>query len=197
MNNQFAKTLRELRENRGLSQAQLGIKMFVNQSTIARWESGSRLPDAAMLVRLSKVLGVDIGTLLSAAVWSDDSPNVILVDDNRPVLTDCMAVLEEVIPNATIAGFVRPREAIEYAQNNYVALAILDIELGTSSGLDLCRTLQEINPCTNALYLTAYPEYALDAWDTGACGFMVKPLTPESVRKQLRKLHYPFFSGGK
>ncbi|MBQ9694854.1 MAG: hypothetical protein IJV58_00310, partial [Oscillospiraceae bacterium] len=59
------------------------------------------------------------------------------------------------------------------------------------SGLDLCRALLEINPCTRVVYLTAYPDYSLDAWDTGACGFMVKPLTPESVRGQLKMLRFP------
>ena len=196
MNKQFAETLRKLREDRGLSQAQLGIKMFVNQSTVARWEAGKRLPDIDMLTRLSKVLEADMGMLLSAAVWSDDSPNVILVDNSKPILNYEVAVLEEVMPNATITGFIRPREAIEYAQKNQIDLAILDIELGTASGLDLCSTLLGINPCTNVLYLTSYPDYALDAWDTDACGFMVKPLTPESVRKQLGKLRYPFSAGG-
>lgn len=32
--------------------------------------------------------------------------------------------------------------------------AILDIELGKASGLDLCRALLEINPCTKVVYLT-------------------------------------------
>ena len=79
---------------------------------------------------------------------------------------------------------------------NRIALAILDIELGTASGFDLCRTLLEINPRTNVVYLTAYPDHSLEAWDTEASGFMVKPLTPEGVRRQLRKLRYPFFPGG-
>lgn len=196
MNTMFADTLKKLRTERGLSQIQLAKQMYVNQSTVARWENGSRLPDADMITRLSKVLEVDIGTLLSAAVWSDDSPNVILVDDSKPILTDGLTVLEEVMPNATITGFIRPREAIEYARKNQISLAILDIELGTASGLDLCRTLLEINPCTNVLFLTSYPDYALEAWDTDACGFMVKPLTPDSVRRQLGKLRYPFLTGG-
>ena len=46
------------------------------------------------------------------------------------------------------------------------------------------------------VYLTAYPDYALDAWSTEACGFMVKPLTPESVRSALGKLRYPLLMGG-
>ena len=40
------------------------------------------------------------------------------------------------MPNATITGFIWPLEAIEYAKINRIALAILDIELGTASGLD-------------------------------------------------------------
>lgn len=46
------------------------------------------------------------------------------------------------------------------------------------------------------VYLTAYPDYSLDAWDTDARGFMVKPLTPEGVRRQLKKLGYSLPTGG-
>ena len=196
MNTIFAETLKKLRVEKGLSQIDLGRLMFVNNSTVTRWENGSRMPDGAMISRLAEVLDVDAGMLFSATAQSNDSPNIIMVDDNKVLLSDSLAVLEEVIPNATITGFIWPQEAIEYAKMDPVDLAILDIELGTASGLDLCCTLLEINPRTNVIYLTSYPDYALDAWDTDACGFMVKPLTPEGVRKQLKKLRYPFLPGG-
>ncbi|MBQ6494094.1 MAG: response regulator [Erysipelotrichaceae bacterium] len=196
MNTLFAETLKKLRTEKGLSQTQLSKQMFVNNSTVARWENGSRLPDAAMITRLSKVLEVDVSTLLYAAAESDKSPNIIMVDDSKVVLSDSLTVLEEVLPDATITGFIWPNEAIEYAKMNRVALAILDIELGNASGLDLCKTLLDINQRTNVIYLTAYPDYSLDAWDTNACGFLVKPLNPENVRKQLQKLRYPFSFGG-
>lgn len=196
MNFLFAETLKRLREERGLSQKQLGQQMFVNHSTIARWENASRLPDAAMIIRLAKCLGVDVNKLFQLAAQSEESPNVILVDDSKVILSDGLAVLESVMPNAAVTGFIWPPEAIEFAKANRVALAILDIELGTASGLDLCHTLLEINPRTNVVYLTAYPEYSLDAWDTDACGFMVKPLTAEGVKAQMKKLRYPFLTGG-
>ena len=192
----FAETLRKLRSEKGLSQKQLGKQMFVNHSTIARWENGSRLPDAAMILRLSKCLGVDANTLLQLASQSDESPNVIMVDDSSVILSDGLAVLEEVMPNATITGFIWPLEAIEYARMNPVALAILDIELGVASGLELCRTLLEINPRTNVVFLTAYADYSLDAWKTEATGFLLKPLTADAVREQMKKLRYPFSTGG-
>ncbi|MBR0070481.1 MAG: helix-turn-helix domain-containing protein [Synergistaceae bacterium] len=192
MNNTFARTLRQLREGRGLSQKQLGEKVYVNHTTIARWENASRLPDATMIIRLAKCFGVDINSLFQLAAQSEENPNVIMVDDSKIILSDGLAVLGEVMPNATITGFIWPLEAIEYAKKNRIALAILDIELGTASGLDLCHTLTEINPCTNIVFLTAYAYYSLDAWKTEASGFMLKPLIAENVKEQLKKLRYPF-----
>ena len=196
LNHIFAEKLRKLREERGLSQKQLGKQLFVGQSTVARWENGTRLPDAAMMLYLAGCLGVEVDSLLNLAAQSDESPCVIMVDDSRAILSDSLTVLEEVLPEATITGFVWPQEAIDYAKMNRVALAILDIELGTASGFDLSRRLQEINPRTNVVFLTAFPDYALDAWETEASGFLVKPLTPACVREQLKKLRYPFPTGG-
>ena len=196
MNMQFAETLKKLRIERGLSQREIAEQIFVTRPTVARWENGNRLPDAVMISRLSKCLGIDINTLLSIAAKSDESPNVILVDDRKIVLNGGLPVLETVMPHATVTGFTRPSEAIEYARTNRISLAFLDIEMGTSSGLDLCRALLEINPHTNVVFLTAYSDYAFDAWNTGASGFMLKPLTEGSVREQLGRLRYPFSLGG-
>ena len=191
----FAETLKKLRTEKGLSQREMAEQVYVTRPTVARWESGSRLPDALMISRLSRCLGVDAGTLLSAAAESDEAPNVILVDDSRIILTGGLPVLETVMPDAMVTGFLRPSEAIEYAKTNRVALAFLDIGMGKMSGLELCRALMEINPRTNVVYLTAYSGYAVDAWSTEASGFMLKPLTPEGVREQLGKLRYPFSWG--
>jgi transcriptional regulator with XRE-family HTH domain len=192
----FAETLKRLRTEQGLSQAQLAGQVYVTRSTVARWENGSRLPDAAMINRLAQNLGVDVNALLNAAVESDEAPNVIMVEDRRVVLAGSLPVLEKVLPNATVVGFTRPSEALEYARSNPIALAFLDIELGKTSGLELCSKLLEINPRTNVVYLTAYSEYSLDAWGTGASGFMLKPITVEGIQAQLKNLRYPFSSRG-
>lgn len=187
----FSDTLKKLRTEKGLSQQALADKMFVTRSTIARWEIGIRLPDATMISRLSEVLGVDANILFSAVAQSDECPNVIMVDDRKLILTGGLTILEEVLPNATVMGFTNTSEAVAYAKANRIALAFLDIELRNASGLDLCGTLLAINPRTNIVFLTAYSDYALDAWSTGASGFMLKPITPEGVREQLSRLRYP------
>ena len=80
---------------------------------------------------------------------------------------------------------------MRYFKNNPVALALLDIKLGKTNGLDLCQELLQIRPNANVVYITAYPEYSLDAWNTDACGFILKPLEAEEVRRLIPRLRHP------
>lgn len=192
----FADTLKKLRMDKGLSQQALAEKMFVTKSAVSRWENGSRLPDAAMMSRLAEILGADVNVLLNASAQSAEHPNVIMVDDNKIIINGSLPIIEEVIPNASVTGFIDPSEAVEYAKANRVSLAFLDIEMGTVSGLDVCRELLKINPRTNVVFLTAYSGYSLDAWSTGASGFMLKPFTSKGIKEQLENLRYPFRTGG-
>lgn len=190
MSNTFADTIRQLRINKGLSQLQLADQMYVTHSTISRWEAGSRLPDAMMISRLAKCLGTSTEFLFSLISEEKETPNIIMVDDEAIILSGGLPVLEEAFPDANITGFIKPSEALSYAQQNPVALAFLDIEMGQHNGLEVCRELQRIRPQTNVIFLTAYLDYSLDAWKTGASGFIIKPITVDEVRKQLSRLRY-------
>ena len=196
MDQKFSDVLKKLRKDKGLSQQELADSFYVTRATVSRWESGIRLPDVVMISRIARILDVDVNMLLAAAERSDDSPNVILVDDRKLILKSGLPVLEEVLPSAKLAGFTDADEAVKFAKANRVALAFLDIELRDTSGIELCRKLLDVNPHTNVVFLTAYSEYSLDAWNTGAIGFMLKPITVEGVREQLKKLRYPFWTGG-
>lgn len=155
MSHFFSETIKKLRTDKGFTQQELADKMYVTRATVSGWESGHRLPDAAMISRLAEVLGVDINLLLSAVEQSDECPNVILVDDNKIILSGGLPILQEVMPDASVTGFSKPKKAIEYIKANRVVLAFLDIEMGTVSGLDVCREMLNINPRLNVVYLTA------------------------------------------
>jgi len=191
MANSFGETLRRLRMEKGLSQQQLADRLYVERPSVANWEGGRRFPDAATVSQLAEILGVDTNFLFSAATETDGPPHVLLVDDEQIILTEWLSVLRKVLPGTDIVGFTKPSQALAFAAENPVALAFLDIELGRSSGLDLCRELLRIHPRTNVIFLTAYRDYAFDAWSTGASGFLLKPLDAEEVRKQLTCLRYP------
>lgn len=187
----FGETLRRLRIEKGFSQKQLANKLHVERSSITNWEAGRRVPDADMVFHIADVLGVDTASLLAATSELACAPNVLLVDDESIILSGALPVLREALPQANVVGFTKPMEALNYVRKNPVELVFLDIELGCTSGLDYCRNLLHIRPRTNVIFLTAFREYSFDAWSTGACGFLLKPLEVEEVRRQLSSLRYP------
>ncbi len=184
-------TLCRLRTERGLSQQQLANRLHVTRSAIANWEAGHRLPDVATIFKIAESLNVDLAMLLAAADDSQESANILLLDDSPIALEGGIPILQEAFPNANVIGVSSPTEAVDYFENNPVALAFLDINLGKTSGLDLCQKLLHIRPNSNVVYLTAYPEYSLDAWHTDAIGFMLKPLEVEEIRMLIPKLKHP------
>jgi transcriptional regulator with XRE-family HTH domain len=192
MSNHFSNNLKTARKSKGLSQKTLAQMLFVSNTTVARWEKGTRLPDAEMIAKIAECLDVDVALLLSIG---NETPNVIIVDDEKIILKGGIPIIKSVIPNAEVTGFTKPSDAVQYAKENKVDLAFLDIEMGMTSGLDVCQDLLDCNPKTNVIYLTAYMEYSFDAWKTGASGFMLKPLTADGIREQLSRLRYPFLLG--
>ena len=190
MTTSFGETLRRLRTEKGLSQQQLAVRLHMERPSVANWEAGRRMPDAATVYQIAEALSVDSSALLSAADDSGEAPNVLLVDDEPLIVTGGIPALQEAMPNANVVGFTKPSQALAFFSENPVALAFLDIELGRTSGLELCREMLRLKPRTNVIYLTAFREYAFDAWDTGACGYLLKPLETETVRAQLSRLRY-------
>ena len=170
--------------------------MPVSRSSVANWEADRRLPNATIIAKIAEILDIDVAELLAGAVLKTARPAVIIVDDNKIVLSGALPIIEKALPNAEVHGFSKPSEAIQYVRENHVALAFLDIELGLSNGIDLCNELLQMNPRMNVVFLTAYPEYSVKAWNTEASGFMVKPITLEGVKAQLKKLRHPFPTGG-
>ena len=191
MANHFGETLRRLRAEKCLSQQQVANRLHVTRSAVANWEIGHRLPNAVMISQIARVLNADAALLLAAADESHDAPNVLLVDDSPIALEGGLPVLREALPGANVVGLASPAEAVRYFKSNPVALALLDIKIGRTNGLDLCQELLHIRPNANIAYITAYPEYSLDAWNTDACGFILKPLEVEAVRKLIPKLRRP------
>lgn len=61
-------TIRTLREQKNLTQAQLAEKLFVSAKTVSKWENGKGYPDISLLENLAEALGVSVTELLSGRV---------------------------------------------------------------------------------------------------------------------------------
>jgi len=188
MNKLFSITLRELREEKNISQNKLAELLEVDRSAVAHWESGDRIPSTKLLMKLARVLEVDISVLMNDQSDNKSDFLVMIVDDEAIALQGAKNIVADALPDAQVVAFKRSSEALEFARNNTISLALLDIEIGKVSGLDLSQMIHEITPSTTIIFLTAYPDYALDAWSTYAGGFLVKPLKKNELLKQLDML---------
>lgn len=117
--------------------------------------------------------------------------NVIVVDDERIILSTETKHVKRVLPDATVESFKDAESALEYAEQNKVDIAFLDINMQDITGLELAQKLQSYNPKVNIIFCTGYSEYSLDALDIYCSGYLMKPVTEEKLKKALEKLRYP------
>ena len=188
---QFGNRLRKLRMQKNCSQRQLAEMMMVSNTTVANWESGRRLPDIAMLTRLADCLGVEPYVLMDELHGPSDPPKIIAVEDVPVILKNLIRTLDEELPNAEVYGFRTAAEALAFARANRVAIAFLDIELPGESGVELAERLSMIEAHTNIIFLTCHTEYMRDALNDHCSGYILKPLTRESLWHELEHLRFP------
>ena len=65
-------TLRQFREKKGLSQAELGNRVVLKQTTISQYESGSRTPTLAMAKKLSDVLEISLDDFFRSILFQNE-----------------------------------------------------------------------------------------------------------------------------
>ena len=123
----FGETLKKARMKKGLSQQQLAELLYVDRSTITNWEGNRRIPDFAMISKLSKQLGVDINIFLDSV--ENEKPVVIMLDNEKTILNYGVPLLKKVLRNAEVYGFTKPSMALEFVRSTKVALVFLDIEI--------------------------------------------------------------------
>ena len=58
-------TIRQLRETRKLTQAELGERIGVSSKTISKWETAKGLPDISLLQPLAEALGISVIELMN------------------------------------------------------------------------------------------------------------------------------------
>jgi len=78
--------------------------------------------------------------------------------------------------------------ALEAAAATAFDVIFLDIEMGAMNGIDLGYELQYRGFRSALIFQTAYSDHALDAFDIGAVGYLVKPYSIEQLEKTLGRV---------
>lgn len=114
----------------------------------------------------------------------------LIVDDSRLAASSLLKTLDGVDPSGAHAACLDAAKALTICSGNGVDVVFLDIEMPGINGLEFARRLKIQAPRTNVVFVTGYPEYALDAWGTQASAFLVKPADADDVRRALASLRF-------
>lgn len=83
--------------------------------------------------------------------------------------------------------FSSGEDLLAYTDSHALDIAFLDIDMDGISGISAAFSLRKKYPNIVTIFITGHSEYALEAFDTDAAGYLVKPLNPEKLEYTLKK----------
>ena len=116
----------------------------------------------------------------------------ILCIDDEPLMRQMVEMaVREARPDADVRVFERQADLVMDAETNGCDIALLDIHMRGLNGVDLARLLKMTNPKMNIIFVTGFSEYAGEAMQIRASGYIMKPITKEKVEEELANLRFP------
>lgn len=114
---------------------------------------------------------------------------VAAVDDEKPALRRVGKLLQSFDRVEVCGLFDSSRKFLEFAFTSPESfdLALLDMEMPGLHGMELARRLRDIRPEVHIVFITAYEEFARDAFDVEALDYLLKPITDDHLARTLSR----------
>lgn len=113
---------------------------------------------------------------------------VLVVDDEPMAIRRFVGLLEKTELTQVLAAHTDPEKALADPEVRQADLAFIDIEMPGMTGLILAEKLQQVNPTLDVVMVTAHDQYALEAFQSHAVGYLLKPVELSALVKQIRHL---------
>ena len=113
-------------------------------------------------------------------------PTALIAEDEPMLRAQLKSRLADAWPElAIIAEAANGADALAMVDAHQPDIVFLDIRMPVKSGIDVARALE--GRC-HAVFVTAYDEYAVAAFDEGAVDYVLKPVSPERIAKVVARL---------
>ncbi|MGN0367512.1 MAG: response regulator [Wujia sp.] len=116
---------------------------------------------------------------------------ILICDDEIYVREETRDTVLSACPQAECFDTGDVQEALEYVKTSHPDIVLLDIEMPQMDGLCMARKIKQLSAHTNIIFVTAYSQYAVDAFSMYVSGYLLKPLTEDAVRKAFANLRQP------
>lgn len=112
----------------------------------------------------------------------------IIVDDEKPTLNRLKRQINDSEVAEVVKTFSKSIEVLEFLKDNPIDVAFLDIEMPGINGLELASRINDIQPLVNIVFITAYNQYAVEAFRLNAIDYLLKPVTNELLKESLMRV---------
>ena len=113
---------------------------------------------------------------------------IIIADDERPAREFLKTILREMEDVEIIGEAENGAEAVEIIKEKKPDLALLDLQMPELSGLEAVKMLRK-NQMPLVAFVTAYDEYAVQAFEVNAVDYLLKPIEKSRLRETLNRAH--------
>ena len=118
----------------------------------------------------------------------DDRPLRILIADDEPLAAERLQLLLAQCPEVDLVGSASDGEgAVRMAEALTPDLLLLDIEMPGLDGIDVARALAARQPSPAVVFITAFDQFAVAAFEVEAVDYLMKPVTPERLQRSLKR----------
>ena len=117
--------------------------------------------------------------------------SIMIVDDEAPArsrLRDLLADIADEVPNTVVAEAANGLAAIDALAVNRVDVVLADIRMPKMGGVELARHLAQLDKPPAVIFVTAYDNYAVQAFELNAVDYLVKPVRAPRLAEALKKL---------
>src|SRR5690606_28491424 len=119
---------------------------------------------------------------------ADNMIKAVLIDDERNALDALQNVLTT-FPQVEIVGkFTNPFEALRQMSSMQYNTVFLDIEMPRMKGLEAAEAILELPSAADIVFVTAYDQYAVEAFEVNAQDYLLKPVRQSRLAKTITKL---------
>ena len=117
-----------------------------------------------------------------------DALAVLVVDDEQPALEDLAYLLRQHPRIETVVTASDATEALRQLRDGSFAAVFLDIRMPGLDGLELARVLSRFAHPPEIVFVTAFEQHAVEAFELQAVDYLLKPVRPERLSDAIRRL---------
>jgi two-component system, LytTR family, response regulator AlgR len=122
----------------------------------------------------------------ASPLLSPDKMRALIVDDEAPARARLRRLLEELGEVSVVGEAATGAEALDHCAALDPDVVLLDVRMPGMDGIEAARHLAALEEPPAVIFTTAYDEYALQAFETHAVGYLVKPVRREKLARAIR-----------